>query len=173
MASPSAAVDAGLVLIVDDEPLNVDLLEQELDAEGFRTQRAASGEAALAQAGDVRPDLILLDVMMSGIDGYETCRRLKADPDTREAAVIFLSSLDDTKDKVRGLEVGAVDFISKPFQSDEVVARVNAHLTLQRLRRQLEARNARTLSKVSESAVRKMTGIERVVSFAFSRRQVS
>jgi DNA-binding NtrC family response regulator len=79
---------------------------------------------------------------MPGIDGYETCRRLKEDPDTREAAVIFLSSLDDTKDKVRGLQAGAVDFVSKPFQSDEVVARVNTHLTLQRLRRQLETRNA-------------------------------
>src|SRR6185436_2103264 len=86
--------------------------------------------------------LILLDIVMPGIDGYETCRRLKEDPETREAAVIFLSSLDETKDKVRGLEVGAVDFVSKPFQSDEVVARVNTHLTMQRLRRQLEARNA-------------------------------
>jgi DNA-binding NtrC family response regulator len=90
----------------------------------------------------VHPLLILLDVVMPGIDGYETCRRLKEDPETREAAVIFLSSLDDTKDKVRGLQAGAVDFVSKPFQSDEVVARVNTHLTLQRLRRQLEARNA-------------------------------
>jgi DNA-binding NtrC family response regulator len=84
----------------------------------------------------------LLDIVMPGIDGYETCRRLKEDPETREAAVIFLSSLDETKDKVRGLEVGAVDFVSKPFQSDEVVARVNTHVTIQRLRRQLEARNA-------------------------------
>src|SRR5262245_37017312 len=79
---------------------------------------------------------------MPGIDGYETCRRLKEDPQTREAAVIFLSSLDEAKDKVRGLEVGAVDFVSKPFQQDEVVARVNTHLTLQRLRRQLETRNS-------------------------------
>jgi DNA-binding NtrC family response regulator len=90
----------------------------------------------------VHPLLILLDVVMPGIDGYETCRRLKADPETREAAVIFLSSLDEAKDKVRGLEVGAVDFVTKPFQRDEVVARVNTHITLQRLRRQLETRNA-------------------------------
>ena len=101
-----------------------------------------SGESAIEVARRVHPLLILLDVVMPGIDGYETCRRLKEDPETREAAVIFLSSLDETKDKVRGLEVGAVDFVSKPFQRDEVVARVNTHLTLQRLRRQLEARNA-------------------------------
>jgi CheY-like chemotaxis protein len=101
-----------------------------------------SGESAIEVARKVQPLLILLDVVMPGIDGYETCRRLKADPNTREAAVIFLSSLDETKDKVRGLEVGAVDFVSKPFQRDEVIARVNTHLTVQRLRRQLEARNA-------------------------------
>ena len=76
---------------------------------------------------------------MPGIDGYETCRRLKEDPDTRDAAVIFLSELDDAKDRVRGFEAGAVDFISKPFQPDEVIARVNTHLTIQRLlRRQVE-----------------------------------
>ena len=104
-----------------------------------------SGETAIEVARRVHPVLILLDIVMPGIDGYETCRRLKEDPETREAAVIFLSSLDDTKDKVRGLEVGAVDFVSKPFQGDEVVARVNTHLTLQRLRRQArgEERGAR------------------------------
>ena len=85
---------------------------------------------------------MLMDVMMPGLDGYETCRRLKADPQTRDTAVIFLSSLDEARDKVRGLEAGAVDFVSKPFQAEEVVARVNTHLTLERLRRQLEARNA-------------------------------
>ena len=79
---------------------------------------------------------------MPGLDGYEACRRLKSDPQTRDAAVIFLSSLDDARDKVRGLEAGAVDFVTKPFQAEEVVARVNTHLTLERLRRQLEARNA-------------------------------
>src|SRR5262245_63732558 len=134
--------DADRILLVDDEPTNLDVLRHTLDGRGFRLFVSRSGESAIEVARKVHPLLILLDIMMPGIDGYETCRRLKADPETREAAVIFLSSLDETKDKVRGLEVGAVDFIAKPFQSDEVVARVNTHLTLQRLRRQLEARNA-------------------------------
>ena len=113
-----------------------------LEGRGYRLSVARSGESAIEVARRVHPQLILLDIVMSGIDGYETCRRLKEDPDTREAAVIFLSSLDETKDKVRGLDAGAVDFVSKPFQGDEVAARVNTHLTLQRLRRQVEARNA-------------------------------
>ena len=134
--------DADRILLVDDDPTNLDVLRHTLDGRGYRLFVTRSGESAIEVARRVQPLLILLDVVMPGIDGYETCRRLKADPNTREAAVIFLSSLDETKDKVRGLEVGAVDFVSKPFQRDEVIARVNTHLTVQRLRRQLEARNA-------------------------------
>ena len=130
------------ILLVDDDVTNLDVLRHTLDGRGYRLFVTRSGESAIEVARRVHPLLILLDIVMPGIDGYETCRRLKEDPETREAAVIFLSSLDETKDKVRGLEVGAVDFVSKPFQSDEVVARVNTHLTLQRLRRQLETRNA-------------------------------
>jgi eukaryotic-like serine/threonine-protein kinase len=136
------AEDADRILLVDDDATNLDVLRHTLDGRGYRLFVTRNGESAIDVARRVHPLLILLDVVMPGIDGYETCRRLKADPDTREAAVIFLSSLDDTKDKVRGLEVGAVDFVSKPFQKDEVVARVNTHLTVQRLRRQLETRNA-------------------------------
>src|SRR3954469_13416307 len=136
------ADDADRILLVDDDATNLDVLRHTLDGRGYRLFVTRTGESAIEVARRVHPLLILLDVVMPGIDGYETCRRLKADPETREAAVIFLSSLDDTKDKVRGLEVGAVDFVSKPFQKDEVVARVNTHLTVQRLRRQLETRNA-------------------------------
>jgi DNA-binding NtrC family response regulator len=144
MNQPSAppAEDADRILLVDDDVTNLDALRHTLDNRGYRLFVTRTGESAIEVARRVQPLLILLDVVMPGIDGYETCRRLKADPETREAAVIFLSSLDDTKDKVRGLEAGAVDFVSKPFQREEVVARVNTHLTLQRLRRQLEARNA-------------------------------
>jgi eukaryotic-like serine/threonine-protein kinase len=141
--TPAAlAEDADRILLVDDEPTNLDVLRHALEGRGYRLFVARSGETAIEVARRVHPQLILLDIVMSGIDGYETCRRLKEDPETREAAVIFLSSLDDTKDKVRGLDAGAVDFVSKPFQSDELVARVNTHLTLHRLRRQVEARNA-------------------------------
>src|SRR6476661_5773855 len=136
------AEDADRILLVDDDATNLDVLRHTLDGRGYRLFVTRSGENAIEVARRVQPALVLLDVVMPGIDGYETCRRLKEDPQTREAAVIFLSSLDEAKDKVRGLEVGAVDFVSKPFQKDEVVARVNTHLTLQRLRRQLEARNA-------------------------------
>src|SRR5262245_59910854 len=134
--------DANRILLVDDDVTNLDVLRHTLDGRDYRLFVTRNGENAIEVARRVHPLLILLDIVMPGIDGYETCRRLKEDPETREAAVIFLSALDETKDKVRGLEVGAVDFVSKPFQSEEVVARVNTHLTLQRLRRQLEARNA-------------------------------
>src|SRR4051812_7090763 len=149
----SPAEDADRILLVDDDATNLDVLRHTLDGRGYRLFVTRSGESAIEVARKVHPLLILLDIVMPGIDGYETCRRLKADPDTREAAVIFLSSLDDTKDKVRGLQVGAVDFVSKPFQSDEVVARVNTQLNLQRLRRQLETRNeelARELAVAQE-----------------------
>jgi eukaryotic-like serine/threonine-protein kinase len=139
---PTLAGDADRILLVDDDATNLDVLRHALDGRGYRLFVTRNGESAVDVARRVHPHLILLDIVMPGIDGYETCRRLKGDADTRDAAVIFLSSLDDTKDKVRGLEVGAVDFVSKPFQRDEVVARVHTHLTLQRLRRQLEARNA-------------------------------
>ena len=141
-AAAPPADDADRILLVDDDVTNLDVLRHTLDGRGYRLFVTRSGESAIEVARRVHPLLILLDIVMPGIDGYETCRRLKQDPETREAAVIFLSSLDETKDKVRGLEVGAVDFVAKPFQSDEVVARVSTHLTLQRLRRQLEARNA-------------------------------
>ena len=121
--------DADRILLVDDDPTNLDVLRHTLDGRGYRLFVTRSGESAIEVARRVQPLLIMLDVVMPGIDGYETCRRLKEDPNTREAAVIFLSSLDETKDKVRGLQVGAVDFVSKPFQRDEVIARVNTHLT--------------------------------------------
>ncbi len=130
------------ILLVDDDPSSLAVLRENLSGRGYRIFIARSGEDALKVVRRACPLVVLLDVMMPGMDGYETCRRLKDDPDTAAAAVIFLSALEDTRDKVRGLEVGAVDFITKPFQGDEVVARVNAHVTIQRLRRQLEARNA-------------------------------
>jgi eukaryotic-like serine/threonine-protein kinase len=138
--TPVFAEDAGLVLLVDDDPTNLDVLRGILAGPNYRLFVARSGEDALKIARRARPLIILLDVVMPGIDGYETCRRLKDDPDTRDAAVIFVSALSDPKDKVRGFEAGAVDFITKPVQAEEVIARVNTHLTIQRLlRRQVES----------------------------------
>jgi len=130
------AADGATILIVDDEPLNVDLLEQELDTAGYRTVSAASGEDALALAANSPPDLILLDVMMKGIDGYETCRRLKAGEATRAIPVIFLTALTDTFEKVRAFGLGAVDYVTKPFEVEELLARVGTHIAL---RREIEA----------------------------------
>ncbi len=121
------------ILLVDDQPANLQLLMHTLKRFGCKLLVAKNGEAALAIARKVHPDLILLDIMMPGIDGFEVCRQLKADPGTQNIPVIFLSALDETKDKVRGLQLGAVDYIAKPFQPEEVIARVDTHLTIHRL----------------------------------------
>ena len=120
------------ILIVDDEPANVELLEQELADAGYRTSSASSGETALDMSREEEPDLILLDVMMTGIDGYETCRRLKAAEATRAVPVIFLTALSDSFEKVRGFGAGAVDYVTKPFDVEELLARIRTHLALRR-----------------------------------------
>ena len=129
------------ILLVDDNATNLQVLFQTLDGHGYRLLAARSGRDALAIAQRVLPDLILLDVMMPEMDGFETCARLKADARSRDVAVIFLSALAEPKEKVRGLELGAVDFINKPFQADEVLARVRTHLTIRDLQIQLRRRN--------------------------------
>jgi sigma-B regulation protein RsbU (phosphoserine phosphatase) len=129
------------ILLVDDNPTNLQVLFQTLDGRGYNLLVAKNGEIALNIAGKALPDLILLDIMMPGIDGYEVCRRLKADPLTHDIPVIFLSALGDTKDKVQGLDLGAVDYVTKPFQPDEVIARVNTHLTIHRLKREVQAKH--------------------------------
>ena len=136
------AADAVRVLLVDDDATNLSILHQTLAGRGYQLLAARTGDDAIKIARRTQPALVLLDIMMPGIDGYETCRQLRNDTQTRDAAVIFLSSLEDAKDKVRGLELGAVDFITKPFQGEEVIARVHTHLTIHRLQRELEARNA-------------------------------
>ena len=126
------------LLLVDDNPTNLQVLYQTLETTGCKLLVAKNGETALAIAQKASPDLILLDIMMPDIDGFEVCRRLKNNPDTANIPVIFLSALTDTKDKVQGLQLGAVDYVSKPFQPDEVIARVNTHLTIHRLKREVE-----------------------------------
>ncbi|MBW2433868.1 MAG: SpoIIE family protein phosphatase [Deltaproteobacteria bacterium] len=126
------------LLLVDDNPTNLQVLYQTLENTGCKLLVAKNGETALSIAQKASPDLILLDIMMPGIDGFEVCRRLKADPATADIPVIFLSALTDTKDKVQGLQLGAVDYVSKPFQPDEVIARVDTHLTIHRLKREVE-----------------------------------
>ncbi|MBN1139070.1 MAG: PAS domain S-box protein [Anaerolineae bacterium] len=126
------------ILVVDDEITNLQLLSQCLEQLGCRILVARDGKSALSKAEYGRPDLILLDVLMPGIDGFETCRQLKADESLRDIPVVFMSSLVETGDKVRGFEVGAVDYITKPFQHEEVLARLDTHLRLRSLTRELQ-----------------------------------
>jgi DNA-binding response OmpR family regulator len=130
--------DQARVLLVDDNLTNLQVLFQALEEEGYELLVAQSGEEALEIAKTAHPDLILLDINMPGIDGYETCVRLKADEETKHAVVVFLSARGDTEDKVRGLEMGAVDYIGKPFHFEEVVARVRKHLEIYQRGRRLE-----------------------------------
>ncbi len=118
----------GSLLVVDDNEMNLDMLSRRLTRNGYDVTVAANGEQALEKAERQTFDVVLLDIMMPGIDGFETCRQLKGDPATRESVVIFLSARGDVSDKVRGLELGAVDYIAKPFQAEEVIARVRTHL---------------------------------------------
>ena len=129
------------ILLVDDNSTNLQVLYQTLEGHGYRLLAARSGKDALSIAQRVSPDLILLDVMMPDMDGFETCARLKADSVTRDCAVIFLSALTEPSEKVRGLELGAVDFVNKPFQAEEVLARVRTHLTIRDLQKHLRSRN--------------------------------
>jgi signal transduction histidine kinase len=126
------------ILIVDDTPTNLEVLSDALADANYQVAIALDGLSALDQIAYKPPDLILLDVMMPGIDGFETCKRLKANPETEDIPVIFTTALSDTGDKVRGLSLGAVDYITKPFQREEVLARVGVHLRLRELTRNLE-----------------------------------
>ncbi|MDO3387899.1 sigma-54 dependent transcriptional regulator [Gilvimarinus sp. SDUM040013] len=126
------------LLVVDDKPENLDILVHYLASSGFELAVATDGEQALDIAAQQPPELVLLDVMMPGLDGFEVCRRLKADATTADIPVIFMSALGDTESKVSGFSAGAVDYISKPLQREEVLARINTHLTLTRQNRQLQ-----------------------------------
>ena len=148
------------VLLVDDNPTNLQVLYKTLEGSGYTLLAARDGEQALAIATKAVPSLILLDIMMPGIDGFEVCRRLKADPGTQGIPIIFLSALTDTDAKIQGFELGAVDYISKPFQNEEVRARVSTQLRIHRLEMELARRNAeledenrKILNAVAESII--------------------
>jgi len=126
------------ILIVDDTPANLGVLVETLGAAGYQLMVAEDGEEALAQTAQTLPDLILLDLMMPGIDGFETCRRLKARPATAEVPVLFMTALSETADKVKAFAAGGVDYLTKPIEHEEALARVRTHLALRRLRRDLQ-----------------------------------
>jgi DNA-binding NarL/FixJ family response regulator len=129
---------AATLLLVDDTPANLSLLLDALGGAGYDLRIAESGESALAQMMRHVPDLVLLDVVMGGIDGFETCRRIKAHPKWRDVPVIFMTVLGDPNEKVRAFDAGAVDYITKPVHPPELVAHVRTHLGLRALQRSLE-----------------------------------
>lgn len=137
------------ILIVDDTPANLDVLSTMLTRHGYKVRPALSGALALKAAQSVPPDLILLDILMPGMDGYMVCEQLKEMEATRDIPVIFISALDDVRDKVKAFQSGGVDYITKPFQLREVLARIENHLTLDRLHKQVQ-----TLSALKDQMIR-------------------
>ena len=135
------------ILLVDDQPANLDVLRELLELKGYKVFLAPDGNVALKSAGRVVPDLILLDITMPGMDGYEVCRRLKQASDTQHIPVIFITARDMKEDIVAGFEIGGVDYITKPFQEEEVLVRVRTHVRLNRLTGELAAKNAELLQQ--------------------------
>lgn len=129
------------ILIVDDTPANLQLLSEMLSQRGYKVRSMPNGQLALESARTLLPDLILLDIMMPGLNGYQVCEQLKANAQICDIPVIFLSALNETVDKVKAFTVGGIDYITKPFQVEEVLARVQTHLSLRQLHQQLEAQN--------------------------------
>jgi PAS domain S-box-containing protein len=138
------------ILMVDDHPESLRLLSQLLSKRGYKVRPIRDGKWALNFALSSPPDLILLDIMMPGMDGYQVCQQLKACPQTKDIPVIFISSLDEVFDKVKAFSLGAVDYISKPFQTEEVVSRVENQLLLSRLYKEILAQNARLQAEIEE-----------------------
>lgn len=133
----------GSILLVDDNPTNIDVLYNFLADIGFDVRVAEDGNTALERVSFSKPDLILLDIMMPHMDGFEVCRHLKSDPETSEIPVLFITAMGSVEDKVRGFELGGVDYITKPFQNQEILARIRNHMELQRMRTELKRQNER------------------------------
>ena len=126
------------ILVVDDQPANLKVLLSFLQEHNYRVYMVDSGQRALDILPKIRPDLVLLDVMMPGMNGFEICRRIKADKKLASLPIIFMTALDSVGDKMAGFAAGAVDYITKPFQQAEVLARINTHITLRKREKELE-----------------------------------
>lgn len=144
-------MDTPTILVVDDTPTSLDVVRSILEAEGFRTLAASDGAAARDLSRARQPDLILLDVLMPGETGFETCAQLKSDAVTADIPIIFLSALDDVKSKVAGLKMGGVDYIAKPVHGEEVLARVRVHLRIRETNRALVAEHRARLEKLHDA----------------------
>jgi len=140
----------GTILVVDDTHVNLQLLNLLLSRQGYRVLTADDGTAAIAVVQHDLPDLILLDIMMPGMDGYEVCQELKKEDNTKDIPVIFISALSDVFDKVKAFSLGAVDYIIKPFQTEEILARVSTHLIIRKLQISLQEKNALLEKEIME-----------------------
>lgn len=137
-------------MAIDDTPENLQLLAQLLTHRQYKVRSVTNGKTALRAAHAAPPDIVLLDINMPGMDGYQVCEQLKAEDITRDIPVIFISALGETLDKVRAFQVGGVDFVTKPFQVEEVIARIETHLQIRRLQRQLQAQNVRLQQEIRD-----------------------
>jgi len=160
--------DKPSILVVDDTPANLQLLASMLKERGYKTRPVPSGMLALQAALSEPPDLILLDINMPEMNGFEVCQSLKADEKLKDIPVIFISALNEVLDKVRAFAVGGVDYITKPFQFDEVQARVNTHLKLWHLQQELEKHN-RQLGKLVQAQVKKISDTQMAMIFALAK----
>ncbi|MCP4750713.1 MAG: response regulator [Proteobacteria bacterium] len=150
MTSEDMADNKGGILVVDDTPANLRLLTELLKTRGYSVRPVPNGRLALSGAQAIPPDLILLDVKMPEMDGYEVCRQLKSNESTAAIPVIFISALTDTTDKLKGFSAGGVDFITKPFQESEVLARVETHISLQKVQNEVEKKNVQLQEEITE-----------------------
>jgi CheY-like chemotaxis protein len=133
---------SGLVLVVDDDPVNLQVISEVLSSQTFEVAFASDGETALEQIAQEMPDVVILDALMPGMSGFAICERLKADPVTRDIPVLFMTALADVKDRLHGFALGAADYLTKPFERQELLARVKTHLTLRMALRALSEKNA-------------------------------
>src|SRR5437868_1578279 len=147
------------ILIIDDAPANIQTLSSILKERGYSINIATNGRQGLEVLERIRPDLILLDIMMPEMDGFETCQRIKASTAWREIPIVFLTAKTDTADIVRAFETGAVDYVAKPFHPRELLARVNTHLTLDHLHRENERLLLNVLPASIANQLKKQTGI--------------
>ena len=136
------------ILIIDDSPINLKYLGKLLNLQGYQVQLATSGELGLKMAVDTRPNLIILDIMMPGLDGYDVCQRLKADVITQHIPIIFLSVIEEVSEKVKAFRLGAADYVTKPLQKDEILARIDHQLTIQNLHHQLKIQNLQLKAEI-------------------------
>ncbi|WP_084386954.1 response regulator [Anabaena sp. CA = ATCC 33047] len=148
MSLPEYFYESGPILLVDDTPDNLRLLSKILESRGFKVRKTISGKMAIQAAQLEPPDLILLDINMPEMNGYEVCRQLKSHPKTADIPIIFISALDQTADKIKAFDMGGVDYITKPFQESEVLARVNNQLIIHHQEKQLKAQNQKLQKEI-------------------------